>query len=58
MKLSDAPPRLAEIHVANVHRLQRAWEHKTGDVVYVTTPSLMVVAPSDSESVSRCILPA
>ena len=51
---------LAAIHAANVHRLQRAWEYKTGDanerstmhanpivvdgVMYVTTPSLKVVA--------------
>jgi quinoprotein glucose dehydrogenase len=51
---------LAEIHAANVHRLERAWEYKTGDanqrstmhanpivvegVMYVTTPSLRVVA--------------
>jgi quinoprotein glucose dehydrogenase len=51
---------LAEIHAANVHRLERAWEYKTGDanerstmhanpivvdgVMYVTTPSLKAVA--------------
>ncbi len=51
---------LAEIHAGNVHRLERAWEYKTGDanqrstmhanpivvdgVMYVTTPSLKAVA--------------
>ena len=51
---------LAQIHAANVHRLQRAWEYRTGDanqrstmhvnpvvvngVMYVTTPSLRAVA--------------
>ena len=51
---------LAHIHAANVHRLERAWEYKTGDanerstmhanpivvdgVMYVTTPSLKAVA--------------
>ena len=51
---------LAQIHAANVHRLERAWEYKTGDanqrstmhanpvvvdgVMYVTTPSLKAVA--------------
>ena len=51
---------LAQIHAGNVHRLERAWELKTGDanqrstmhanpivvdgVMYVTTPSLRVVA--------------
>jgi quinoprotein glucose dehydrogenase len=51
---------LAEIHAANVHRLERAWEYKTGDanqrstmhanpivvngVMYITTPSLKAVA--------------
>ena len=51
---------LAEIHAANVHRLERAWEYKTGDanerstmhanpivvdgMMYVTTPSLKAVA--------------
>lgn len=51
---------LAAIHAANVHRLERAWEYKTGDanqrstmhvnpivvngVMYVTTPSLKAVA--------------
>src|SRR5215208_7757407 len=51
---------LAQIHAANVHRLERAWEFKTGDanerstmhvnpivvngVMYVTTPSLKAVA--------------
>ena len=51
---------LAQIHAANVHELERAWEYKTGDanerstmhvnpivvngVMYVTTPSLKAVA--------------
>src|SRR5688572_33428692 len=51
---------LAQIHAANVHRLERAWEYKTGDanqrstmhanpivvdgVLYVTTPSLRAIA--------------
>jgi quinoprotein glucose dehydrogenase len=51
---------LAHIHAANVHRLERAWEYKTGDanerstmhanpiviegVMYITTPSLKAVA--------------
>ena len=51
---------LAQIHAANVHTLQRAWEYRTGDanqrstmyanpivvdgVMYVTTPSLKAVA--------------
>ncbi len=51
---------LAEIHAANVHTLQPAWEYRTGDanqrstmhvnpivvngVMYVTTPSLKAVA--------------
>ena len=51
---------LAQIHAANVHTLERAWEYKTGDanqrstmhvnpivvngVMYVTTPSLKAVA--------------
>lgn len=51
---------LAQIHAANVHRLERAWEYKTGDanqrstmhvnplvvdgVMYITTPSLKAVA--------------
>ena len=51
---------LAQIHAANVHRLQRAWEYRTGDanqrstmhanpvvvngVMYVTTPALKAVA--------------
>ena len=51
---------LAQIHAGNVHRLERAWEYKTGDanerstmhvnpivvngVMYVTTPSLKAVA--------------
>ena len=51
---------LAQIHAANVHTLQRAWEYRTGDanqrstmhanpvvvngVMYVTTPSLRAVA--------------
>jgi len=51
---------LAQIHAANVHRLQPAWEYKTGDanqrstmhanpivvdgVMYITTPSLRAVA--------------
>ena len=51
---------LAGIHAANVHRLQKAWEYRTGDanerstmhvnpivvngVMYVTTPSLKAVA--------------
>ena len=51
---------LAQIHAANVHRLERAWEYRTGDanerstmhanpiavdgVIYVTTPSLKAVA--------------
>ena len=51
---------LAQIHAANVHRLERAWEYKTGDanerstmhanpivvdgVMYVTTPSLKAAA--------------
>lgn len=51
---------LAQIHAANVHRLQRAWEYRTGDatdrstmhanpvvvdgVMYATTPSLKAVA--------------
>ncbi len=51
---------LAEIHAANVHTLQRAWEYRTGDatdrstmhvnpivvdgVMYITTPSLKAVA--------------
>jgi len=51
---------LAEIHAANVHRLERAWEYKTRDanerstmhanpivvdgVMYVTTPALKAVA--------------
>ena len=51
---------LAQIHAANVHRLERAWVYKTGDanqrstmhvnpivvngVMYVTTPSLKAVA--------------
>jgi quinoprotein glucose dehydrogenase len=51
---------LAQIHAANVHKLERAWEYKTGDanqrstmhvnpvvvngVMYVTTPSLKAVA--------------
>ena len=51
---------LAEIHAGNVHRVERAWEYKTGDanqrstmhanpvvvdgVMYVTTPSLKAVA--------------
>ena len=51
---------LAQIHAANVHRLERAWEYRTGDanqrstmhanpvvvdgVMYVTTPSLKAVA--------------
>jgi quinoprotein glucose dehydrogenase len=51
---------LAEIHAANVDRLERAWEYKTGDanqrstmhanpivvdgVMYITTPSLKAVA--------------
>jgi len=51
---------LAQIHAANVFRLERAWEYKTGDanarstmhanpivvdgVMYVTTPSLKAVA--------------
>jgi quinoprotein glucose dehydrogenase len=53
---------LAQIHAANVHRLERAWEYKTGDanerstmhvnpvvvdgVMYVTTASLKAVALS------------
>jgi len=51
---------LAQIHAANVHKLERAWEYKAGDanqrstmhvnpivvngVMYVTTPSLKAVA--------------
>src|SRR5688572_3860798 len=51
---------LAQIHAANVHKLEQAWEYKTGDanqrstmhanpvvvngVMYVTTPSLKAVA--------------
>src|SRR5918994_6883756 len=51
---------IAQIHAANVHRLQRAWEYRTGDanqrstmhanpvvvngVMYVTTPALKAVA--------------
>ena len=51
---------LAQIHAANVHRLQKAWEYRTGDanerstmhvnpivvngVMYITTPSLKAVA--------------
>ena len=51
---------LAQIHAANVHTLERAWEYRTGDaterstmhvnpivvdgVMYVTTPSLKAVA--------------
>jgi quinoprotein glucose dehydrogenase len=51
---------LAQIHAANVHRLERAWVYRTGDanerstmhanpivvdgVMYVTTPSLKAVA--------------
>jgi quinoprotein glucose dehydrogenase len=51
---------LAQIHAANVHRLQKAWEYHTGDanerstmhvnpivvggVMYITTPSLKAVA--------------
>ena len=51
---------LAQIHAANVHRLEPAWEYRTGDatarstmhvnpivvggVMYVTTPSLKAVA--------------
>ena len=51
---------LAQIHAANVHRLERAWEYRTGDanerstmhanpivvdgVMYVTTASLKMVA--------------
>ena len=51
---------LAQIHAANVHRLERAWEYRTGDanqrstmhanpvvvggVMYITTPSLKAVA--------------
>jgi quinoprotein glucose dehydrogenase len=51
---------LAQIHAANVHRLQPAWEYRTGDatprstmhvnpvvvdgIMYVTTPSMKVVA--------------
>jgi quinoprotein glucose dehydrogenase len=51
---------LAQIHAANVHRLERVWEYRTGDanqrstmhvnpividgVMYVTTPSLKAVA--------------
>ena len=51
---------LAEIHAANVHQLERAWQYRTGDanqrstmhvnpivvdgVMYVTTPSLKAVA--------------
>jgi quinoprotein glucose dehydrogenase len=51
---------LAQIHAQNVHRLERAWEYKTGDanqrstmhvnpivvngVMYITTPSLKAVA--------------
>ena len=51
---------LAQIHAANVHKLERAWEYRTGDanqrstmhvnpivvngVMYVTTPSLKAVA--------------
>jgi quinoprotein glucose dehydrogenase len=51
---------LAEIHAANVHTLERAWEYRTGDanqrstmhvnpivvgrVMYITTPSLKAVA--------------
>ena len=51
---------LAQIHAANVHTLQRAWEYRTGDanerstmhvnpivvdgVMYATTPSLRAVA--------------
>jgi quinoprotein glucose dehydrogenase len=51
---------LAQIHAANVHTLQRAWEYRTGDanerstmhvnpivvngVMYVTTPSLKAIA--------------
>jgi len=51
---------LAQIHAANVHNLQRAWEYKTGDanqrstmhvnpivvngVMFITTPSLKAVA--------------
>jgi glucose dehydrogenase len=51
---------LAQIHAANVHRLERAWEYKAGDanqrstmhanpivvdgVMYITTPSLKAVA--------------
>lgn len=51
---------IAQIHAANVHRLQRAWEYRTGDAdqrstmhvnplvingtMYVTTPALKAVA--------------
>src|SRR5215212_7217129 len=51
---------LAQIHAGNVHRLERAWEYKTGDanqrstmhanpivvdgVMYITTPSLKALA--------------
>ena len=51
---------LAQIHAANVHRLERAWEYRAGDanqrstmhanpivvdgVMYITTPSLKAVA--------------
>ena len=51
---------LAQIHAGNVHRLERAWEYKTGDanqrstmhanpvvvdgVMYITTPSMRAVA--------------
>jgi quinoprotein glucose dehydrogenase len=51
---------LAQVHAANVHRLERAWEYKTGDanqrstmhanpivvdgVMYITTPALKAVA--------------
>ena len=51
---------IAQIHAANVHRLQRAWEYRAGDanqrstmhvnpvvvngVMYVTTPALKAVA--------------
>jgi quinoprotein glucose dehydrogenase len=51
---------LAQIHAANVHKLQKAWEYRTGDanerstmhvnpivvngVMYITTPSLKAVA--------------
>ena len=51
---------IAQIHAANVHRLRRAWEYRTGDadqrstmhvnpivvngVMYITTPALKAVA--------------